>query len=81
MYQTSVDLTPCCIKHTHQGPSGTKVPRLDMCRSILSLSKIANRTIEIAKKQGNRKNTGGGVGGDREVGVGGWCWTKFEKRG
>ena len=30
------------------------------------------------KKQGNRKNSGVGVKGDREVGGG---WTKFEKRG
>lgn len=27
-------------KNTQQGPSGTKVPRVDMCRSIISLSKI-----------------------------------------
>ena len=29
-------LTPCCIV---QVPSDTKVPRHDMCRSIISLSK------------------------------------------
>ena len=29
MCQTLVNLMPCCIKHTHQGP-GTKVARLDM---------------------------------------------------
>ena len=28
-------------KNIHQVPSGTKVPRLDMCRSIISLSKTA----------------------------------------
>ena len=39
MCQTSVNLTPCCIKV----PSGTKVPRLDMCRSILSLGRIAHQ--------------------------------------
>ena len=34
---------PDALLHkTHQGPSGTKVPRLDMCRSILSLSKTAH---------------------------------------
>ena len=30
-------------ENTHQVPSGTKVPRLDMCRSILSLSKTAHQ--------------------------------------
>ena len=38
MRQATVNLMPCCIKHRHQGPFGTKVPRLHMCRSI-SLSK------------------------------------------
>ena len=31
------------LHETHQGPSGTKVPRLDMCRSIISLSKITDQ--------------------------------------
>ena len=31
-------LIPYCIKHA-QDPYGTKVPRLDMCRSIVSLNK------------------------------------------
>ena len=39
-----------------------------MCRSILSLSKIACSEL---KKHDNRKNSGGAVGGDREVGAGG----------
>ena len=39
MCQTSVTLTPCCIKHTSR--SGTKVASLDSFRSIISLSKIA----------------------------------------
>ena len=43
MCQTSIQLAPCCIKHTYQGPSGTKVARLDMCRSIISLSKIVHQ--------------------------------------
>ena len=40
MCQSSVNLMLYC-KNTLQGPSGTKEPRLDMYRSILSLSKIA----------------------------------------
>ena len=35
-----------------QDPYGTKVPRLDMCRSILSIAE---------------RNVGVGIGGDREV--------------
>ena len=31
---------PGCIK---QGPSGTKVPRLDMCRSRISKSKVTHQ--------------------------------------
>ena len=42
MCQTSVDLMPYCIKHTSRS-SGTKEPRIDMCRLILSLSKIADQ--------------------------------------
>ena len=34
--------TPCYIK-TPQGHCGTKVPRLNMCRSIMSLSKITHQ--------------------------------------
>ena len=67
-----------CI-NTQQSPSGSKVPMLNMCRSISSSSKIAhqmwhdhpfsqrNRTTEIP--------VGMGVGDDRKVGEG---WTKFE---
>ena len=71
MSQTSVKLMLFFHK-TLEGPSGTKVPRLNMCRSILLLSKIAyqmwrdhpfsqrNRTLERTVRVG--------VGGDREVG-------------
>ena len=53
MCQSSVNLIPCCIKYT-SNPCGTKVPRLNMCRSILS---ITERTVGVE------------IGGDRE-GVG-----------
>ena len=33
----------CMCQTTHQGPSSTKEPRLDMCRLILSVSKIAHQ--------------------------------------
>ena len=31
------------LNQTHQGRSDTEVPRLDMCRFIISLSKIAHQ--------------------------------------
>ena len=34
-FRPSVNLSPCCLKNTQQGPSGTKLPRLNMCRSII----------------------------------------------
>ena len=73
MCQTSVNLVPCCI-NTHQGPSGTKAPRL--CRSILSLQKIAHEMWHDSQfSQRNRpteRTVGVGIVGDREVrGVGG----------
>ena len=70
-----------CI-NTHQGPSGTNVPMLNMCRSISSTSKIAHQMWhDHPFSQRNRtteKPVGVGVGDDREVGGG---WTKFENRG
>ena len=42
MCQSSVNLMPFA-QNPHQGPSGTKKLKLDMCRSILSLSKIAHQ--------------------------------------
>ena len=56
------------LHKTHQGPSGTKVPRLDMCRSILSFG--VNRTTE--------RVVGVGVKGNRQGR--GKDWPKFEKR-
>ena len=44
MCQTSVNLMPCinCIKHT-KGSSVMKVPRIHMCRSIISLNNTSDR--------------------------------------
>ena len=42
MCQKSVNFKLCCIK-TYQGRSRTKVPRLDMYRSIISLSKRTHK--------------------------------------
>ena len=42
MSQTSVNSMLCFIKHT-AGSLSTKVPRVDMCRSIVSLSKLTNQ--------------------------------------
>ena len=75
MCQTSVNLMPCCIKHT-QSPFGTKVPRLEVCRSIILLSKIAHQMWRDYPHS-QRKSSGDGLGGDRE---GRGDWTKFEKR-
>ena len=62
--------------------SGTKVPRPGMCKSVLSLSKIAHQMwCDHPFSQRNmttEKTVGAGAGGDREVGVGG-MWKKFEK--
>ena len=67
--------------NTHQSPSGSKVPRLDMCRSILSLSKIAHQIWHDQPLSQRNRTTGRTVavevGGDKEVGRGGW--TKSEK--
>ena len=62
------------LHKTHQCPSGGKVQRLNMCRSILSLSKIAHYMwCDHPFNQRNRTTertvgVGVGVGGDREVG-------------
>ena len=76
-----LNLMPCCMKQ--QGPSGTKEPRLDMCRSIISLSKIKHKMLKCGVITHSVKETwqqkeqwqwmlearwGGG-------------WTKFEKKG
>ena len=74
------------LHKTHQCPYGGKVQRLNMCRSILSLSKIAHYMwCDHPFNQRNRTTertvgVGVGVGGDRKVGGRG-RWTKFEKVG
>ena len=74
--QTSVNLTPCCI--TQQDPSSTKVPRLDMCRSIISLSKITHQMwCNHPSSQRNKAKKSSGV----RVWKRGRGWTKFEKGG
>ena len=75
-WHTSVNLTRCCIKHISRSScsSGTKVARLDKCRSLISLKNMAPLTIQ-PNKQDIRKSTG--VGGCRQQGTGA---TKFEKK-
>ena len=54
-----------------QGPSGIKVPSLDMCQSMLSLSKIAHPMLcdhPFCQRNRATERVGVGVGGDREVG-------------
>ena len=43
LYVSDHSKVDALLHNTHQGPSGTKVPRRDICRSILSLSKIAHQ--------------------------------------
>ena len=66
MSQTSVNLTLY---------SDTKVARLDMCRSILSLSKILHEMWSdhpfSQRNRATERTVGIWVGGDREVGEGG----------
>ena len=66
--QTSVNLMPCYIKNT-SSPPGIKVPRLDMCRSIVSLSKIAHQIWrDNPSSQRIRQQK------ELELGVGGNIW-------
>ena len=74
--QTSVNLTRCCIKQ--QVPSSTKVSGLDMCRSIVPLSKITHqmwRDHPLSQRNKGKKSSWVGVW---KRGRG---WTKFEKGG
>ena len=56
----------------HQGPSCTKVPRLDMCRSIITLSKIAHQMsynhLFSQRSKTTERAVWVGVGGDMEEG-------------
>ena len=85
MCQTSINLMPCCIEHTHLSPSCTNVLKLDMCRSIMSLSKLAHQ-IWWGQPFSQRNNTteravGVGIGGDMEGWRGGVGWKNLKKRG
>ena len=66
MCQTLVNLI---LTWSSQGPSGTKVPRLAMCRSILSLGKTAHQMwcdhSFSQKIMTTERATGLGVGGDK----------------
>ena len=73
MCQTSVNMMPGCIKYTSKS-SGTEVPRLDTCWSIISLSKIAHQMWwyhPVSRGGGDWRWQGRGEG----------AWTKFEKEG
>ena len=65
---------------THLGPSGIKLPRLDMCRSTTSLSKIAQ-----LNKQDNRKSSRGGdwrwegMGGLIKIWKSGWGGRQYRR--
>ena len=65
-----LDLSKCdALLHKAQGLSGTKVPRLKICRSILSLSKIGYEMWHdhpLSQRNRATKRTGWGEG------VGGW---------
>ena len=56
-FKPSVNLSPCCIKNTQQGPSGTKLPRLNMCRSIIK-SKHINFTHPAKKTRQQNEQLG-----------------------
>ena len=63
MCQASVNLMPGYIKLI-----SNKVPRFDICRSIMSLSGASNvaRSPIQSKKQDNKNSCGGELGGDGE---------------
>ena len=58
--------------YTHQGTSSTKVPRLDMCRSIISLSNITHQMWHFHPFNHQRNKT-------TERAVGGGNWRKEER--
>ena len=61
MCQTSVNLTPSCTKDTAKSYSA----RLDMCRSIMLLSKITRQVLDDHLfSQGNKKSRMEDVGWD-----------------
>ena len=66
-------LDACCIKHISRSFcfSGPKVPRLEMFRSIISLSKIIHKISRnhpfSQRNKTTEKSVGVEVGGDREL--------------
>ena len=58
------------LHKTHQGPSDTKAPRLDICRSMLSLSKTVHqmsRDHPFSQRNSTRDRTTERIGS-----LGGW---------
>ena len=76
-----INLTACCMKHKRK--SWYKVPKFDICRSIVSLIGVSNvKWSPIEPKKNNKKTRqqneqwGWRVEATRKG-----CWTKFEKGG
>ena len=66
-----------------EGVSGTKVPRLNMCRSIISLSKTTHQMWHCQSFSKRNKATKRLVGvevGDKRWWWWWWGWTKFKRR-
>ena len=61
------------LLHTQQSPSDIKVRRVDMCRSVISLSKITHQMWhDHPFTQGNKKSSGGGGWRRNGKAVKGW---------
>ena len=71
MCETSVNLMPCCIKHTLTSFWHSGTPRASMYISIILKPKIDNHSFS------RRKNSGFGVQSDKEGGD----LTQFDKEG
>ena len=76
-YVSDLSKPDTLLHKTHQIPSGTKVPKLIMCRSLISFNEIAYQSPIQPKKEDNRKSTGSG--GWKWQGKGKGCWTKLKK--
>ena len=68
------------LHKTHQCSSGTKVPKLDLCKSILSLSKIAHQMCHDHQLSQRNRATERTVGVGLEVRRKLRGLTKFESR-
>ena len=64
---------PCCIKHASQGPSGTLVPRFDMCKSTISLELYIHQMWQGHTFSPRNKATKRAVGVEAEEGVNKTC--------